>query len=77
MEHYDIVEWDVYSDAVGHCFCADTFSSGAVMIFLAGAFVVFFTIIWSILMVEFMFKVTVDNGVNHWMVWINSNVIYI
>ena len=48
-------------------------SSGDVMILLAGIFVVVLTLIWYIMMVECIYKVTVDNGVNHWMVWIHVN----
>ena len=40
-------------------------SSGDVMILLAGIFVVVLTLIWYIMMVECIYKVTVDNGVNH------------
>ena len=40
-------------------------SSCAVVILLTRIFVVVLTLIWSILMVECISKVTVDNGVNH------------
>ena len=40
-------------------------SSGAVMILLAGIFVGGLTLIWSILMVEYIYKVPVDNRVNY------------
>ena len=40
-------------------------SSGAVIIFMAGIFVCVLMLIWSILMVEYISKVTVDNGFNH------------
>ena len=40
------------------------FSTGAVMIFLAGTFVGALSLIWYILMVECISKVTVDNRVN-------------
>ena len=40
-------------------------SSGDVMILLAGIFVGVMTLIWSILMVEFIYKAPVDNRVNH------------
>ena len=39
--------------------------SGALIIFLAGIFVGVLTLIWSILMVEFISKVPVDNVVNN------------
>ena len=40
-------------------------SRGDFMIFLAGVFVDVLALIWSILMVEFISKVSVDNRVNH------------
>ena len=40
-------------------------SSGAVMIFLTGIFVGGSTLIWSILMVECISKVPVENGFNN------------
>ena len=40
-------------------------SSDAVIIFLDGIFVCVLMLIWSILMVEYISKVPVDNGFNH------------
>ena len=40
-------------------------SSGTVMIFMDGIFVGVLTFIWSIVMVECIYKVSVDNRVNH------------
>ena len=40
-------------------------SNGAVMIFMDGIFVGVLTLIWSILMVECISKVPVDNGINN------------
>ena len=39
--------------------------SGAVMTLLAGIFVGVLKLFWSTLMVDFISKVYVDNGVNH------------
>ena len=41
------------------------FSGGALLVFLTGIFAGVFTLIWSILMVEFISKVHVYNGFNH------------
>ena len=40
-------------------------SSGAVLVLLAGIFADVLTLIWSILMVEFITKIPVDNGFNN------------
>ena len=40
-------------------------SSGAVLVFLTGNFVGVLTLIWSILIVECIYKVPVDNGFNN------------
>ena len=40
-------------------------SSGAVLVFMSGIVVDVLTLIWSILMVECISKVTVDNGFNN------------
>ena len=40
-------------------------SSGILMILLAGIFVCVLTLIWSILMVEYISKVPIENGVNN------------
>ena len=50
------------------------FSRGDLIIFLAGSFVGVLSLIWSILMVECISKVSVDNRVNHWFIWIHVNI---
>ena len=40
-------------------------SSDTVLVLLTGIFVSVLTLIWSILMVEFISKVPADNGFNH------------
>ena len=49
-------------------------SSGTVLVFLTGIFVGVLKLIWSILMVECISKVPVDNGFNSLMGWISVNV---
>ena len=52
-------------------------SSDAVIIFLDGIFVCVLMLIWSILMVEYISKVPVENGFNNLMGWIHFNFICI
>ena len=49
-------------------------SSFVVLELLTGSFVGVLKLIWSILMVEFISKVPVDNGFNNLMGWIHVNV---
>ena len=49
-------------------------SRGDFMIFLAGISVGVLTLIWYILMVEFISKISVDNRFNHLLIWIHANV---
>ena len=46
----------------------------AVLVKLTGIFVVMFTLIWYILIVECISKVPMDNGFNHLMVRIHVNI---
>ena len=49
-------------------------SRGDLVIFIASIFVGVLILIWSILMVECISKVSVENRVNHLLRWIHFNV---
>ena len=49
-------------------------SRGDFMIFLAGISVGVLTLIWYILMVEFISKISIDNRFNYLLMWIHANV---
>ena len=48
--------------------------SAAVLVPLTGIFVCKLMLIWTILMVEHIYKVPVDNDLNNWTGWIHVNV---
>ena len=49
-------------------------SRGDLMILLAGIFACVLKLIWSIMMVECISKVSVENKVNHGLIWIHVNI---
>ena len=49
----------------------------SVLVLLTGVFLGVLTLMWSILMLEFISRMHVDNGLNRWMGWIHVYVFYL